>query len=122
MLLPAEIWKISQQASIGIALAEKEGLNQWLALPNKFFDYVHAGLPQVTMDYPEYGKINKQFEVAVLIDELAPKRIADAINNLLTDEILYNKLKANCLKARGELNWQHEEKKLLAFYQSVFAK
>lgn len=120
MLPPGEIWKISQQATIGIALAEKEGLNQWLALPNKFFDYVHAGLPQVTMSYPEYGKINKQFEVAVLIDDLAPKRIADAINNLLADEVLYGKLKDNCLQARQELNWQQEEKKLLAFYRSVF--
>jgi glycosyltransferase involved in cell wall biosynthesis len=122
MLPPADIWKISQQATIGIALAEKEGLNQWLALPNKFFDYVHAGLPQVTMDYPEYSKINKQFEVAVLIDELIPKKIADVINNLLTDEVLHAKLKSNCLKARLELNWQHEEKKLLSFYQSVFEK
>ncbi len=121
MLLPEEIWKISQQATMGIALAEREGLNQWLALPNKFFDYFHAGLPQVTMDYPEYQKINNQFEVAVLINDLAPERIAFAINSLLTDEVLLGKLKDNCLKARQELNWQQEEKKLLAFYQSVFA-
>lgn len=120
MLPPAEIWKISQQATIGIALAEREGLNQYLALPNKFFDYVHAGLPQITMDYPEYSKINNQFEVAVLINDLAPERIADAINNLLTNEALYNKLKANCLETRKELNWHHEEKKLLSFYHSVF--
>ena len=120
MLPPEEIRKISQQATIGIALAEKEGLNQWLALPNKFFDYVHAGLPQITMDYPEYRKINKQFEVAVLINDLAPKRIAYAINNLLEDEVLYRKLKDNCLGARQELNWQQEGKKLISFYQSVF--
>jgi len=121
MLAPGEIWKISQQATIGIALAEKEGLNQYLALPNKFFDYIHAGLPQLTMEYPEYIRINQQFEVAVLINDLAPKKIAGAINNLLTNEILYNKLKENCLKARQELNWQNEEKKLLSFYQSVIA-
>jgi glycosyltransferase involved in cell wall biosynthesis len=120
MLPPDEIWKISQQATIGIALAEKEGLNQWLALPNKFFDYIHAGLPQVTMDYPEYRRINKQFEVAVLINDLAPERIANAINNLLTNEVLHSKLKANCMLARHELNWQSEEKKLLSFYRSVF--
>jgi len=95
-------------------------LNQWLALPNKFFDYIHAGLPQVTMNYPEYKRINDQFEVAVLIDDLAPERIAAAINNLLSDEVLYNKLRSNCLKARLELNWQHEEKKLISFYRSVF--
>jgi glycosyltransferase involved in cell wall biosynthesis len=122
MMTPDEIWKISRQATIGIALAEKEGLNQWLALPNKFLDYIHAGLPQITMNYPEYIRVNEQFEVAVLIDELDPKIISGAINNLLADEVMYQKLKANCLHARQELNWQHEEKKLISFYQSVFTK
>lgn len=120
MLAPEELWKISQQAFIGIALAEKEGLNQWLALPNKFFDYIHAGLPQVTMDYPEYRKINARYEVALLIHDLAPERIAAAINNLLQDDVVYSRLKQNCLIARNSLNWENEEKKLLAFYQSVF--
>ncbi|MEP6700941.1 MAG: glycosyltransferase [Bacteroidota bacterium] len=120
MISPGELWKISQRACIGVAIAEKEGLNQYLALPNKFFDYIHAGLPQVTMNYPEYKKINQQFEVALLIDDLDTKRIAAAINNLLHDDVLHTRLKENCLKARLELNWQQEERKLLAFYQSVF--
>ncbi len=120
MLPPDELWTISQQAYMGIAVAENEGLNQFFALPNKFFDYLHAGLPQVTMNYPEYVKLNKQFEVAVLIDNLAPQRIADAINNLLQDDVMYRRLKENCGKARLEWNWQNEEKKLLSFYQSVF--
>jgi glycosyltransferase involved in cell wall biosynthesis len=121
LMSPDEIRKISQQATIGMALAEKEGLNQYLALPNKFFDYVHAGLPQITMNYPEYIKINNQFEVAILLEDLDPKKIAAAINNLLSDEIQLRKLKNNCIKARDELNWQIEEKKLIAFYHSVFA-
>ncbi len=120
MLPPGELWEIAQQAYIGIAVPEKEGLNQYLALPNKFFDYIHAGLPQVTTNYPEYEKINKQFEVAVLIDNIAPQRIAAAVNNLLANDVLYKKLRENCLKAREEMNWQQEEKRLLAFYQTVF--
>jgi glycosyltransferase involved in cell wall biosynthesis len=101
-------------------LAENIGLNQYLALPNKFFDYIHSALPQVTMNYPEYRKINRQFEVAVLIDDLAPQRIADILNNLLDDSVLHNRLRNNCLRARLELNWQEEEKKVLAFYKKVF--
>lgn len=120
MVTPEQLWAIAQQATVGIALAEREGLNQYLALPNKFLDYIHAGLPQLTMNYPEYQKINSEYEVAVLIDDLAPKRIADAINNLLADNVLHSRLKANCMNAREKLNWQQEEKKLLGFYQSVF--
>ncbi|MEQ1677811.1 MAG: glycosyltransferase, partial [Chitinophagaceae bacterium] len=121
MLPPDKLWTISRQAYIGMAVAENEGLNQYLALPNKFFDYIHAGLPQITMNFPEYRKINAQYEVAVLIDDLDPKRIATAINNLLENVVLHQRLKENCLKARLELNWQNEEIKLLSFYQSVFA-
>ncbi len=122
VVTPDELWIIARQARLGIAVAEKTGLNQYLALPNKFFDYIHAGLPQVTMDYPEYRKINVNYEVALLIDDLAPERIALAINKLLEDDVLHQRLQQNCLRARMELNWQEEEKKLITFYQSLFKK
>jgi glycosyltransferase involved in cell wall biosynthesis len=120
MLSPDELWNISQKAAIGMGVAENTGINQYLALPNKFFDYIHAGLPQIAMNFPEYVKINQQFEVAVLIDDLNPEVIAAAVNNLLDNTVLYQRLRENCLKARQVLNWQQEEKKLLDFYQSVF--
>lgn len=120
MMPPENLWLISQQAYLGIALAENTGLNQYFALPNKFFDYVHAGLPQLTMNYPEYVQLNKEFEVAVLTDNLSPDGIAKSINNLLDDDVLIKKLRNNCLIARKEWCWQKEEKKLLAFYHSVF--
>ncbi|OSZ77933.1 group 1 glycosyl transferase [Chitinophagaceae bacterium IBVUCB2] len=119
MLSPDKLWQVSQQAYIGVAIAEKKGLNQYLALPNKFFDYIHAGLPQLTMNYPEYQKINEEYEVAVLIDDLSPAKIAAALNNLLDNNVLHTRLKENCLKAREEFNWQLEEKKLLNFYESI---
>ena len=120
MLTPDKLSELSQKAFIGIAIPEKEGLNQYLALPNKMFDYIHAGLPQITVNYPEYQKINNQFEVAVLLDDISPEKIAEVINNLLMNDVLYKRLKENCLKAREVLNWQLEEKKLTQFYQSVF--
>jgi glycosyltransferase involved in cell wall biosynthesis len=120
MLTPRKLAEISQKAYIGIAVPEKAGLNQYLALPNKLFDYIHAGLPQVTVNYPEYQKINSQFEVAVLLEDITPESIAATVNNLMADDVLYARLKTNCFKAREILNWQQEEKKLLQFYQEVF--
>ncbi|MBL7744306.1 MAG: glycosyltransferase [Chitinophagaceae bacterium] len=120
MLSPDDLWTISQKAAIGMGVAENTGINQYLALPNKFFDYIHAGLPQIAMNFPEYQKINKQFEVAILLNDIAPERIAEAVNNLLQNDVLYKKLRQNCLRARQVLNWQQEEKELLDFYQSVF--
>ena len=120
MLQPAELWKISQQATIGIAVPENIGLNQYLALANKFFDYLHAGLPQITVDFPEYKKLNDKYRVAVLVTDIEPKTIADSVNNLMADTVLLEQLRRNCIKAREDLNWQNEEKKLINFYQNIF--
>jgi len=120
MMDPTELRKKTEQAYIAVNPFEKNGLNQYLSLSNKFFDYIHCALPQITMNYPEYRSINQEFEVSILIDDLEPKTIAIAINSLLADKILYNKLKENCLIARENLNWQSEEKKLLTFYNNLF--
>jgi glycosyltransferase involved in cell wall biosynthesis len=120
MVNPSELKSLSEKATLGISLVESDGLSQFYSLPNKLFDYMHAGLPQITMNYPEYAKINEQFKIAVLIDNLHPVTIAEAINSTLHDEILLEELRQNCMKAREELNWQKEEQKLISFYKNIF--
>ena len=119
-VLPEALECITSEAYIGINLVEYIGLNQYFSLANKFFDYIHHAVPQVTMNFPEYKSINDQFEIAVLINDLQIETITAAINTLLNDEVLYKRLQQNCIKAREELNWQHEEKKLAAFYNTIF--
>ncbi|MEJ7586512.1 MAG: glycosyltransferase [Ferruginibacter sp.] len=118
-LLPEALENITSRAYIGINLVEKIGLNQYYSLANKFFDYIHHLVPQVTMDYPEYKTINDQYKVAMLLKNLYPLTIADSLNQLLNDKALYNSLRQNCISARQDLNWQEEEKKLLAFYHEL---
>jgi hypothetical protein len=120
-VVPQELAAITEQAYIGINLVEPIGLNQLYSLANKFFDYIQANVPQVTMNFPEYKRINDEFEVAALIDTVNTTEIIKAVNSLLNDIILYNKLKNNCTVARTILNWQQEGKKLITFYNQVFA-
>lgn len=122
MMKPEDMWPIAQQATLGLGLAEKEGLNQFLALPNKFFDYMHACLPQLAMNFPEYAYINNQYKVAVLLDELDSELIAKTINRVMCDDHLLNEIRNNCLKARAVFNWGAEEKKLVAYYQSIISE
>jgi glycosyltransferase involved in cell wall biosynthesis len=119
MMLPDALWELSRKAYLGVAVPEGDGLNQFFALPNKFFDYIHACLPQVTVNYPEYRKLNEQYNVAVLVNDLDPATIAAAINSLLNDAVKYNMLKINCSRAREELNWENEQSKLLSFYHKI---
>lgn len=119
MLSPEELKSKTEQSYIGINTFDKKGLNQYLSLANKFFDYIHAGIPQVTMNYPEYRNINKQYKIAVLIDDIESRKIAEGINQLLNDPIIYKMIKENCLTAKKELNWQKEEIKLTSFYKKL---
>jgi len=119
-LLPQQLKAITQQAYIGTNLVENNGLNQYYSLANKFFDYIQALLPQVTMDFPEYRKINERFPVALLIENLTEENIATSLNRLLDDRDLYVQMQNNCIKAGEELNWEKEEKILLLFYKHLF--
>jgi glycosyltransferase involved in cell wall biosynthesis len=121
-IAPDELRKITQEAYIGITLFENVGLSNYYSLANRFFDYMQAAIPQLCVDYPVYKDINAQYEVAVLINDLSPENIAAQLNNLLVNDVLYKTIQQNCMQARTVLNWQEEEKKLLAFYNNLFAK
>lgn len=118
-VLPAELARITATAYIGLNLVENTGLNQYYSLANKFFDYMHQGLPQITMAFPEYERINQQFEIAVLIKDLSEQNIANAVNHLLADTDHYQRLQQNCIQAREVYCWQREAVKLLDFYQQL---
>ena len=121
MLLPEDLRPIAAKAMLGICLAEKAGTNQYWALPNKFLEYMHAGRPQIAMNFPEYQKINDRFHIAVLLDDLEKDDVAAVINRTMADQSLLEQMHRNSLEARNVYCWQQEEKRLLEFYQRVFS-
>ena len=120
MLPPALLREYTGKAYIGINLVENKGLNNYYSLANRFFDYIHAAVPQLCVNYPAYKEINNLYHVAVLIDDLSPENIARNINEMLNDEAGWKVYKTNCIEAGKVLNWQNEEKKLLVFYKEIF--
>jgi glycosyltransferase involved in cell wall biosynthesis len=117
---PAQLTGYTIQAYIGVTLFEDTSLSNRLSLANRFFDYMHYGVPQLCIKYPEYEKINARYEVACLIANPTPESIAVALNRMLDDEACYKKLQDNCLPAREKYCWQEEEKTLLSIYKKLF--
>ena len=118
MLKPAELPPITTGAFAGINVSENLGLSYYYSLNNKFFDYIHAGLPAITNPFPEYQKLDNMHNCSVFAIA-TPQDIANAVNLLLDDKLLYDKLKKNCLLARKELNWSIDEKKLKEVYANI---
>ncbi len=112
---PSSLKKITQESWIGINLLAPMGLNYYHSLANKFLDYIQAGKPQISMDFPEYKRINKEFLVAELLPNLSVESYVQAVKSLEI-ESHYQHLRENALEAAKILNWKNESILLLDYY------
>ena len=115
-VLPAELKQLTASAYIGVNLLEGSSLNYHYSLANKFFDYMHAGVPSINMNFPEYAKIHKEAATGILIEDLNPEELGSAINTLFEDKQLYSKFRSNCEQLSKRYNWEEEEKILINIY------
>lgn len=120
-LTPDQLKKYTQEASVGITLFEADNvLSNYYSMANRFFDYMHHGVAQVCNDYPEYKDVNKEYELALLLEQTNPTDIAQALNKLMEDDTYRQRLSQNAYKASKVYCWQEEEKKLIKFYAQLF--
>jgi glycosyltransferase involved in cell wall biosynthesis len=117
---PDQLPAVTAQAWLCLNLLEHRGLSYYYSLANKFFAAVQVQAPVLTMNFPEYRALNKQHEVALLLDSLSPEAISEAVQRLSDDPALYVRLQAACEQARQEWCWEKEEKALLEFWSGVW--
>ncbi len=118
---PNTLRSYTQGAYIGITLFTRQSKSNYLSMANRFFDYMHAGVPQICMDFPEYHAVNQQYEVALLLpDNTTEESIAKALRELLQNDELHKRLQTHCWQARKEYCWQTQENTLLQFYAKQF--
>ena len=111
-----EMMQYTQCADLGLTLDKDTNLNYRFSLPNKLFDYLHAGVPVLASPLPEIKSIIDGYQIGTFISNHQPQTIAQTISNALGNTLQMEKWRANCNKATLELNWENEEKKLLKIY------
>jgi glycosyltransferase involved in cell wall biosynthesis len=117
-LLPHQIKTWTNHASLGINLLNAQSLSYTYSLANKFFDYLHAGIPSVNSDLPEYREIISNYPIGYLVPDLKPVSIASVINTALLDDLKKNK-KNHFLHAISEYNWENEKISLKKMMESL---
>ncbi len=117
-MVPSLLKRYTPLAHLGISLDSFDHKNFLFNLPNKVFDYIHAGVPVFATAIPEIKHIIDQYQCGIYITDTSPKSIAERITALFNKDEEYIFLKNNTQLAARELCWEKEEEKLKAIYQS----
>lgn len=104
-----ELSKYTSSADIGLCMLEQRGLSYYYSLPNRIFDYIHAGVAVLSSPFPEIKKIVELHNTGYLTSETDPLKLAEFIKNILNNPLNTTHFK----QLSTEFCWEKEESILL---------
>ena len=113
-----ELMHFTYNADLGLSIDKNTNLNYYYSLPNKVFDYMHAGVPILATRLPEIEKLITHYNVGDFTENHDPEALAQKINEMLSSHKLLE-YKRNTIAASHELNWLAEKVKLKAIIDQV---
>ena len=114
---PAEVLMYTASADIGLDIIENVCLNHYYCLPNKVFEYLLAGLPQIVSDFPEMAKVITEDDCG-WTTAVAEDQVLALVNRITRADMLEKK--RNALRARDRYAWEDEETRMLHIYKNLF--
>ncbi|MBN1150599.1 glycosyltransferase [candidate division WOR-3 bacterium] len=101
----------SQDYDVGVAYIYPSNFNNLISLPNKFFEYIMAGLPVFSGPSPEMKKIIDEFNIGFVSEGFSVRSIVRTLDEISTEKV--KKAYMNVFKAREKLNSDIEWEKIV---------
>jgi len=95
-------------SDLGLSLDKGLYFNYLYSLPNKLFDYIHAGIPVLTSNLPEVSKVVLGYELGKCIEEVTPENIAQGIESMRNSDL--SSYQEAIAKAQNQFHWEREAK------------
>jgi glycosyltransferase involved in cell wall biosynthesis len=113
----AKLIQTSRCADLGLVLFEPTSLNYSYALPNKFFEYIMAGLPVLASNIKTFEDYINKYEIGLTVDPSNVQEIAKKIMTMISDDTQMRIWQQKAVKASEELNWESEAIKMNKIYE-----
>ncbi len=113
---PDRISSFLRDATIGVHPLTRYG-NAEVALPNKLFDYLHAGLPVVVSDCRAMADFVRHYRVGRVFAAGDAEALATALRQTIADSV---SIRPHVLAARRRFCWEREEGALIDVYRRGF--
>ncbi len=116
-----ELLDWTASADIGLVVyAPDYSLNVQMCLPNKFFEYLMAGLPVLSSRLDAITEAIKTYNCGQVVSSLAPADIGKAINTMLESHDALARMRQSALHAaQHEFHWEKESRILVQLYHDV---
>ena len=99
-------------ADIGLSIEKDIGINYHYCLPNKFLDYIQAGIPVLVSPLPEMKAIVDQYGIGEFVESHEPVNLGARFDRMLHDGDALIHYRLNERRAASELCWENEAGKL----------
>ena len=109
----------TRKAQLGLSIDKPSILNHKYSLPNKLFEYLHAGVPVLASRLFEQERIINHYDVGGFIEDHRPEHIAQKIREIFADPGTLKRWKQNTDLVKEELNWENESKIVLDIFKQV---
>lgn len=118
---PDKLFEFASQFDIGIASEPGFSMNNNIALSNKLFTYIHAGLAVLVSDTVSQNNfIGNNPEVGLVYKRGDANSITEIIIAYLNKPELINTAKAHAYQlGQNTLNWENEQKKFLSIIREI---
>lgn len=113
------LYKYVGAADVGMVTIPGFYRNDYLVLPNKFFENIQSLTPVIASDFPEIGSLTLRYGIGLTVNPDDVDGIAEAIEKMRDDQNLYKSCKENLVIAKNELCWEIEQEVLIEAYGKI---
>jgi glycosyltransferase involved in cell wall biosynthesis len=121
-LLPSvpleELLAHTAEADVGVTLLQDTCENHRLALPNKLFEYIAAGIPVVASALPEIHGLIERRGIGWCVPPGDAAALAETLS-LALSRCKDPELRRRLARAAAELNWDREQQRLTGLYDRL---